>query len=41
MQIIMVTVYEDSERIFRALKAGASGYLVKSCRAGPVAGIYS
>jgi DNA-binding NarL/FixJ family response regulator len=31
MQIIMVTVYEDSERIFRALKAGASGYLVKSC----------
>jgi len=31
MQIIMVTIYEDSERIFRALKAGASGYLVKSC----------
>ena len=30
IQIIMVTVYEDSERIFRALKAGASGYLVKS-----------
>ena len=30
LQIIMVTVYEDSERIFRALKAGASGYLVKS-----------
>ena len=29
-QIIMVTVYEDSERIFRALKAGANGYLVKS-----------
>lgn len=28
--IVMVTVYEDSERIFRALKAGASGYLVKS-----------
>jgi DNA-binding NarL/FixJ family response regulator len=26
----MVTVYEDSERIFRALKAGANGYLVKS-----------
>jgi DNA-binding NarL/FixJ family response regulator len=26
----MVTVYEDSERIFRALKAGASGYLLKS-----------
>jgi DNA-binding NarL/FixJ family response regulator len=30
MQIIMVTIYEDSERIFHALKAGASGYLVKS-----------
>ncbi len=30
VQIIMVTVYEDSERIFRALKAGANGYLVKS-----------
>jgi DNA-binding NarL/FixJ family response regulator len=30
MQVIMVTIYEDSERIFRALKAGASGYLVKS-----------
>lgn len=29
-QFIMVTVYEDSERIFKALKAGASGYLVKS-----------
>src|SRR5712664_1363537 len=30
LQIIMVTIFEDSERIFRALKAGASGYLVKS-----------
>ena len=30
MQIIMVTVYKDSERIFKALKAGADGYLVKS-----------
>ena len=30
MQIIMVTIYEDSERIFRALKSGANGYLVKS-----------
>jgi DNA-binding NarL/FixJ family response regulator len=30
IQVIMVTVYEDSDRIFRALKAGASGYLVKS-----------
>jgi DNA-binding NarL/FixJ family response regulator len=30
LQIIMLTVYEDSESIFRALKAGAAGYLVKS-----------
>ena len=30
LQIVMVTVYEDSERIFLALKAGASGYLLKS-----------
>lgn len=29
-QVIMVTVYEESEHIFRALKAGASGYLVKT-----------
>jgi DNA-binding NarL/FixJ family response regulator len=30
VQVIMVTVYEESERIFHALKAGASGYLIKS-----------
>ncbi len=30
VQVIMLTVYEDSESIFRALKAGADGYLVKS-----------
>jgi DNA-binding NarL/FixJ family response regulator len=29
-QVIMVTVYEDADRIFKALKAGANGYLVKS-----------
>jgi len=28
--VIMLTVYEDSERIFHALQAGADGYLVKS-----------
>jgi len=27
--LIVLTVYEDSEHIFRALKAGASGYLLK------------
>lgn len=29
MQVIMVTVYRDHDQIFAALKAGASGYLVK------------
>ena len=33
LQIIIVTVYEDSERIFQALRAGACGYLLK--RADP------
>jgi DNA-binding NarL/FixJ family response regulator len=28
-QVMMLTVYEDSESIFRALRAGASGYLLK------------
>jgi DNA-binding NarL/FixJ family response regulator len=31
VQIIMVTVYEDTDRIFRALRAGACGYLLKCC----------
>jgi len=29
VDIVMVTVYEDSDLIFEALKAGASGYLTK------------
>lgn len=29
VQVVMVTVYEDPDRIFRALRAGASGYLLK------------
>ena len=28
--IVMVSVYEDSELVFEALKAGASGYITKS-----------
>lgn len=28
-QFVMLTVYDDSERIFQALTAGATGYLVK------------
>jgi DNA-binding NarL/FixJ family response regulator len=30
VQIIIVTIYEDSECIFDAIKAGANGYLIKS-----------
>ena len=33
VHIVIVTVYEDSERIFQALRAGACGYLLK--RANP------
>lgn len=29
IQVLMLTVYDDSDSIFRALKAGASGYLLK------------
>jgi DNA-binding NarL/FixJ family response regulator len=29
-EILMLTVYEDKERIFKALQAGASGYLLKN-----------
>src|SRR5439155_1396705 len=28
-QVVMLTVYEDTENIFNALAAGASGYLLK------------
>lgn len=28
--VIMLTIYEDADRIFQALQAGADGYLVKS-----------
>ena len=31
VQIVMVTVYEDTERISAALGAGACGYLLKDC----------
>jgi DNA-binding NarL/FixJ family response regulator len=29
MNFLMLTVYEDSDRLFESLKAGASGYLLK------------
>ncbi|HSY43216.1 MAG TPA: response regulator transcription factor [Candidatus Acidoferrum sp.] len=31
IHIMMVTVYEDTERIFKALRMGACGYLLKRC----------
>jgi len=30
LEIIMLTIYQDEDSIFRALNAGASGYLIKS-----------
>src|SRR5688500_13428644 len=29
LQILMLTMYENSQQVFESLKAGASGYLVK------------
>jgi DNA-binding NarL/FixJ family response regulator len=29
VQIVMITVYDDDEKIFNALRAGASGYILK------------
>ena len=36
IQILILTVYEDNERIFGALKAGASGYLLKRADPGDI-----
>lgn len=33
-QFVMLTVYEDSDHIFQALQAGASGYLLKQTQRG-------
>lgn len=33
VQVIMITVYDDADRVFNALRAGASGYILK--RAAP------
>lgn len=38
VQVIMVTVYQDPDRIFRALRAGASGYLLKRATPDKVLG---
>jgi DNA-binding NarL/FixJ family response regulator len=34
LQIVMLTVYEDAEQIFKALSAGASGYMLKRLTPG-------
>ena len=36
MQVIMLTVYEDTASIFNALKAGACGYLLKRSSPGEI-----
>lgn len=36
-RIVILTVFEDEEKISRAISAGASGYLLKTCRAENVA----
>ena len=36
LQIIILTVYKDIEMIFRALKAGASGFLLKRAPTGDI-----
>ena len=36
IQIVMLTVYDDSDRIFQALQMGASGYLLKRAPADEI-----
>jgi DNA-binding NarL/FixJ family response regulator len=36
VQVVMLTVYDDSERIFHALQMGASGYLLKRSTADEI-----
>lgn len=36
IQIVMLTVYDDSERIFQALQMGANGYLLKRASADEI-----
>ena len=36
LQILMLTVYDDSDRIFQALQMGASGYLLKRATADEI-----
>ena len=36
-QVVMLTIEEDNERIFAALRAGSAGYLLKSATPGEIA----
>jgi DNA-binding NarL/FixJ family response regulator len=36
IQIVMLTVYDDSDRIFQALQMGANGYLLKRASADEI-----
>ena len=36
VQIVMLTVYDDSDRIFQALQMGANGYLLKRASADEI-----
>lgn len=36
VQVVMLTVYDDSDRIFQALQMGASGYLLKRASADEI-----
>jgi DNA-binding NarL/FixJ family response regulator len=36
LEVMMLTVYSDSEKIFESLKAGASGYLLKKSHASRI-----
>lgn len=36
LQIVMLTVYDDSDRIFQALQMGANGYLLKRAQADEI-----
>ena len=38
IRIIMQTVFEDDEKIFASLKAGAEGYILKTASAEPISG---
>jgi len=36
IQFIMFTIYEDNDQVFEALKAGASGYILKNTEPGKI-----